>query len=186
MLIPAGQGDRWQFGIVLHDGDDAAAIADGSALRRRIRSAIGVGDLPIDIVRVHPFCSGAQLAERFSEGRVFLVGDAAHRVTPRGGTGLAMAIRDGLALGWRLTWVTQGWAPPSYLETYEAESRPVVVDSVARAANPNSSCRSVITEMQLDLGGRMPHGVGTPGHRAPRARVDARPDRAGTDPVRRR
>ena len=31
---------------------------------------------------------GVDVAERFREGNVFLIGDAAHRVTPRGATGL--------------------------------------------------------------------------------------------------
>ena len=139
------------------------ALGDHDALLHRIRSAAGVPDLPVDIVRVHPFGSGAQLADRFSEGRVFLVGDAAHRVTPRGGNGLAMAVRDGIDLGWRLAWVVRGWAPQSFLATYETECRPVVADSVMRAADPDSGCRAVISEMQQDLGGRIQHAWVGPG-----------------------
>ena len=41
---------------------------------------------------------------------MFLVGDAAHRVTPRGGTGMNTAIHDGYDLGWKLGWVLRGWA----------------------------------------------------------------------------
>ena len=163
VLIPAGQGNRWQFGVVLREGDDATALGDHDALLHRIRSAAGVPDLQVDIVRVHPFCSGAQLADRFSAGRVFLVGDAAHRVTPRGGNGLAMAVRDGIDLGWRLAWVVRGWAAQSFLSTYETECRPVVADSVMRAADPESGCRAVISEMQQDLGGRIPHAWVGPG-----------------------
>ena len=163
VLIPAGQGDRWQFGVVLREGDDASTLGDHDALLHRIRSAAGVPELPVDIVRVHPFGSGAQLADRFSEGRVFLVGDAAHRVTPRGGNGLAMAVRDGIDLGWRLAWVVRGWAPQSFLSTYETECRPVVADSVTRAADPDSGCRAVISEMQQDLGGRIQHAWVGPG-----------------------
>ena len=163
VLIPAGQGDRWQFGVVLREGDDATVLGDHDALMHRIRSAAGSPNLPVDIVRVHPFGSGAQLADRFSEGRVFLVGDAAHRVTPRGGNGLAMAVRDGIDLGWRLAWVVRGWAAQSFLSTYETECRPVVADSVMRAADPESGCRAVISEMQQDLGGRIQHAWVGPG-----------------------
>lgn len=163
VLIPAGHGNRWQFGIVLGDGDDPAALGEHGTLRRRIRSAAGVPDLPVEIVQVHTFRSGAQLADRFSAGRVHLVGDAAHRVTPRGGNGLAMAVRDGIDLGWRLVWVVRGWAPHSLLATYESECRPVVADSVARAADPDSTCRAVISEMQQDLGGRIQHAWIGPG-----------------------
>ena len=106
---------------------------------------------------------GRQLAERFSDGRVHLVGDAAHRVTPRGGNGLAMAVRDGLALGWRLAWVLRGSAPPCFLGGYEQEQRPLAAADVARAADPQGGCDAVITEMLNDVGGRLQHAWVGPG-----------------------
>ena len=72
-------------------------------------------------------------------GSVFLVGDAAHRVTPRGGTGMNTAIHDGYDLGWKLGWVLRGWAQPALLDTYEAERRPVAEHNVARSADPAGS-----------------------------------------------
>lgn len=157
VLIPAGTDERWQFGVVVEPDDDVAAHARPHALADRIRHAVGVPDLPVEIVQVTTFAAGAQLAERFQLGRVFLAGDAAHRVTPRGGNGLAMAVRDGLALGWRLAWVVRGWAPPSFLATYEEEMRPPAADDVARAADPEGGCHPVLTELLHDLGGRLQH-----------------------------
>ncbi len=58
-------------------------------------------------------------------GDAFLIGDAAHRVTPRGATGLNTAIRDGFDIGWKLGWVLRGWADARLLESYERERRPV-------------------------------------------------------------
>ena len=81
----------------------------------------------------------AQLADRFRAGNVFLAGDAAHRVTPRGGTGMNTAIRGGYDLGWKLGWVLRGWAGPELLDTYEAERRPVAAHNVARSADPDGS-----------------------------------------------
>ena len=97
------------------------------------------------------------MADRFRAGNVFLAGDAAHRVTPRGGTGMNTAIRGGHYLGWKLGWVLRGWAGPELLDTYEAERRPIAAHNVARSADPNGSTREAADELHVDLGGRIPH-----------------------------
>ena len=92
------------------------------------------------------FTFAAQLAERFREGSAFLVGDAAHRVSPRGGTGMNTAMHDGFDLGWKLAWVLRGWAQPALLDTYELERRPIVEHNLARSADPGGSNREVADE----------------------------------------
>ncbi|NAS25920.1 NAD(P)-binding protein [Herbidospora sp. NEAU-GS84] len=163
VLIPSGGGTRWQFGVVLGPDDDVEALAQPEALAGRIRLASGVPDLAVDIVRQSAFTADAKLSTTFSSGRVFLAGDAAHRVTPRGGNGLAMAVRDGIAIGWRLAWVLRGWAPTHFLDTYEAEMRPLAAADVARAADPQGRCHAIITELLHDLGGRLQHAWVAPG-----------------------
>ena len=78
-------------------------------------------------------------------------------MTPRGGTGLNLALHDGYDLGWKLGWVLRGWAPPALLDSYEAERRPVVEYTAARSADPGGSIRPVETEVRVDLGGRIAH-----------------------------
>ncbi|MEV0568533.1 FAD-dependent monooxygenase [Dactylosporangium sp. NPDC050588] len=163
VLIPSGGGTRWQFGVVLGPDDDAEALAHPEALAEQIRRASGLPDLPVDLVRHSTFTADAKLSTTFSSGRVFLAGDAAHRVTPRGGNGLAMAVRDGIAIGWRLAWVLRGWAPAHLLDTYEAELRPLAAADVARATDPQGHCHAVITELLHDLGGRLQHAWVAPG-----------------------
>jgi 2,4-dichlorophenol 6-monooxygenase len=67
----------------------------------------------------------AVLASSFQVGRVFLLGDAAHRHPPTGGLGLTSAIHDAQNLCWKLAAVLHGDASAALLETYEAERRPV-------------------------------------------------------------
>ena len=156
-FLPAGRGDRWVYGQKFDpDLEDPAAFSP-DRLAAMIRRGSGVPDLPVRVDRVGTFTFAAQLADRFRAARIFLVGDAAHRVTPRGGTGMNTAIADGYDLGWKLSWVLRGWAGPHLLDSYEAERRPVAEHNVARSADPAGSLRPVDGELAADLGGRLPH-----------------------------
>ncbi|MFE3514816.1 FAD-dependent monooxygenase [Streptomyces sp. NPDC059166] len=70
----------------------------------------------------------AALADRFREGRVFLVGDAAHVHSPAGGQGLNTSVQDAYNLGWKLGQVLRHGAPAALLDTYEQERRPVAAE----------------------------------------------------------
>lgn len=123
----------------------------------RIRTAAGIPELEPQMEQIGRFQYVAKLAERFRADSAFLAGDAAHRVTPRGGTGMNTAIRDGHDLGWKLAWVLKGWAGDDLLDSYEEERRPVAVHNMHRSSDPNGSVRDAADELELDLGGRIPH-----------------------------
>jgi putative polyketide hydroxylase len=156
-FLPAGQGDRWVYGFNWDPRMESVAQVTEDQLIRRIRAAAGVPDLPVRVLDQRRFTFSAAIAERFRSGNAFLVGDAAHRVTPRGGTGMNTAIADGFNLAWKLSWVLHGWAPDSLLDTYETERRPVAEHNLARSLDPMGSRRSVLAEVRFDLGGRLPH-----------------------------
>jgi 2-polyprenyl-6-methoxyphenol hydroxylase-like FAD-dependent oxidoreductase len=147
-LVPAGPPDRWVFATDW--GEDGDPLSD-------IRRATGYPSLDVVIDNVATVSYGVDLAARFRQQNVFLVGDAAHRVTPRGATGLNTAIRDGYDLGWKLAWVLRGWAAEDLLDTYEAERRPVAEHNTERSADANGSVRGVSDELRADLGGRIAH-----------------------------
>ncbi|MGI9098519.1 MAG: FAD-dependent monooxygenase [Solirubrobacteraceae bacterium] len=155
VFLPAGRGDRWLYGTWVPGPRNAAELE--ATLTRRIRLGAGVTTLQPRIERIGGFTLVAQLAERFRSGSAFLVGDAAHRVTPRGGTGMNTAIHDGYDLGWKLAWVLRGWVRPELLDSYEAERRPVAAHNVARSSDPNGTARPADQELHVDLGGRIAH-----------------------------
>jgi 2,4-dichlorophenol 6-monooxygenase len=73
------------------------------------------------------------IAERFRDGRVFLVGDAAHKHPPTSGLGLNSAIHDAHNLCWKLAQVVVGHAGDRLLDTYETERKPVIVRNIANS-----------------------------------------------------
>ncbi|MET8542648.1 FAD-dependent monooxygenase [Kitasatospora sp. NPDC004799] len=66
-----------------------------------------------------------RLAESYRQGRVLLVGDAAHVHAATGGPGLNLGLQDAANLGWKLAAELRGWAPPGLLDSYQRERRPV-------------------------------------------------------------
>jgi putative polyketide hydroxylase len=163
VLLPAGQGDRWLFGVGYGASSDVAEAITDDELHGRLLRAIDLPSSDVRVTRFDRFSAGAQLAARFSRGRVFLVGDAAHRVTPRGGTGLNVALADGHDLGWKLGWVLRDWAPESLLASYDSERRPAAEHNVERSADRNGSGRRAASEVHVDLGGRIRHLWVAPG-----------------------
>ncbi|SPM36123.1 2-polyprenyl-6-methoxyphenol hydroxylase and related FAD-dependent oxidoreductases [Mycobacterium rhizamassiliense] len=66
-----------------------------------------------------------RIAERYRDGRVLLLGDAAHVHSPMGGPGLNLGLQDTINLGWKLAAEINGTAPAGLLDTYQSERYPV-------------------------------------------------------------
>jgi 2-polyprenyl-6-methoxyphenol hydroxylase-like FAD-dependent oxidoreductase len=90
-----------------------------------VRTALGAPDLPIQIENVQRWSATADWAERFSDGRILLAGDAVHVMPPTGGFGGNTGVQDAYDLAWKLASVLDGTAAPALLDTYDSERRPV-------------------------------------------------------------
>jgi 2-polyprenyl-6-methoxyphenol hydroxylase-like FAD-dependent oxidoreductase len=77
--------------------------------------------------------ANARLARRFTDGRVFLAGDAAHVCPPTGGQGMNTGISDACNLAWKLAAVLGG-ADTALLDSYPAERVPTAQAALALAA----------------------------------------------------
>jgi 2-polyprenyl-6-methoxyphenol hydroxylase-like FAD-dependent oxidoreductase len=71
------------------------------------------------------FTDMTRQAAAYRDGRVLLVGDAAHVHYPAGGQGLSLGVQDAVNLGWKLAQIVRGTAPESLLDTYHDERHPV-------------------------------------------------------------
>ncbi|WP_069173560.1 FAD-dependent monooxygenase [Streptomyces griseus] len=82
-----------------------------------------------------------RLAERYRDGRVLLLGDAAHVHAAIGGPGLNLGLQDAVNLGWKLAATVRGWAPGGLLDTYDGERRPVAERVVASTLSQSALMR---------------------------------------------
>jgi putative polyketide hydroxylase len=120
------------FLAVMTRGDmsrpDALNVADGIDKERAaafVRAAIGMPDVKVTIGDIAIWRAVAEVAERFCERRIFLVGDAAHVMPPMGGFGGNTGVQDTHNLAWKLALVLKGIAGPDLLATYNAERQPI-------------------------------------------------------------
>jgi 3-(3-hydroxy-phenyl)propionate hydroxylase len=77
----------------------------------------------VEIIRQRVYTHHSRMAERFSERRVYLAGDAAHIMPVWQGQGYNSGIRDAGNLAWKLADVVCGRSDPLLLDTYELERR---------------------------------------------------------------
>ena len=118
-------GDRYRWEFQLRDGEDEACLTTPEALGALLRPWTGRGDVAgLEITRSAGYTFRARLAARFQDGRVFLLGDAAHLTPPFIGQGLAAGLRDADNLTWKLAHVLTGRADAGLLASYDTERRP--------------------------------------------------------------
>jgi len=120
LIGPMDQGDLWFF---MPTGIPQGVRYSPEDVTDLIRRSTGI-DLPYRVLSSDEWVASTLLADRYSQGRVFLVGDACHLHPPFGGYGMNMGVADSVDLGWKLAAVLQGWGSPSLLESYEFERRP--------------------------------------------------------------
>ncbi|WP_261989344.1 FAD-dependent monooxygenase [Streptomyces sp. uw30] len=99
-----------------------------------------------------------RLVDRYSVGRVFVAGDAAHIHPPTGAQGMNTGIQDAYNLAWKLALALEGGAHPRLLDSYDAERRPVGEEVVGRTvkhategirAAPDDMTTVMLREAQL-------------------------------------
>ena len=121
MTIPLPYGRR-RFEFKLVPGETEDEVVTDRAVRQLLRSFYPDGPLPV-VLRARVYWHHSRVASRFSAGRVFLAGDAAHLQPPFFGQGMNSGIRDATNLAWKLAAVCHGWGGPQLLDSYDSERR---------------------------------------------------------------
>lgn len=143
VLIPEGptrwgrHSEQWVF-HTRHPLGETDGL-EPEAVIAHMKRVLAIPGFDPEIHHVSEWRLGAVLAERFSQGRVYLLGDACRRHPPTGGLGMNAGIQDAFNIAWKLAAVLAGRAGPALLDSYEVERRPVSVTNVeaalANAAN---------------------------------------------------
>ncbi|SPL69913.1 FAD-dependent monooxygenase [Acinetobacter stercoris] len=120
------------FLTTYHDGRWVLMFTDNhkrteDELKVAIQLALGK-NMDFEIITTRTWEMAGLIAEQYSKGNIFLVGDAAHQLPPtRGGFGANTGIDDAYNLAWKLEFVVKGLSEKSLLSTYNEERHPIGV-----------------------------------------------------------
>lgn len=126
--IALGLGNhRWEFPLAEHERESDFQT------KAQLWGLLGSMGVTPDDVEIHQhafYRHHVRKAERWRDGRVFLLGDAAHLMPPWAGQGMQSGIRDAFNLAWKLKLVladqVSGASAETLLDSYEAERAPDV------------------------------------------------------------
>jgi 3-(3-hydroxy-phenyl)propionate hydroxylase len=126
-----GHHYRWEF--MLLPGETPDSIQQPEAIADLLSPWVTTDE--VQILRAAVYTFHALVAERWREGRVFLVGDAAHQTPVFLGQGLCHGIRDVHNLIWKISAMVDGHPTRELLDSFEAERRPHVERIITMAVN---------------------------------------------------
>jgi phenol 2-monooxygenase len=138
MVIPREGGFLFRLYVDLGEvpADDAGKVRATPVEAVIAKAAAILHPYSLDVKKVAWFSVyevGHRLADQFDDvppeetgerlPRVFILGDACHTHSAKGGQGMNVSLQDGFNLGWKLGHVLDGRAPESLLTTYGTERK---------------------------------------------------------------
>lgn len=116
-----------------YDINEPAPVVDEAMATQVARQLVGDPELEIELLSANTWTVNNMYATHMQKGRVFIMGDAAHRHPPSNGLGSNTSIQDSFNLAWKLAAVLRGQAGEALLDSYSAERAPVAKQIVMRA-----------------------------------------------------
>ncbi|HSP78757.1 MAG TPA: bifunctional 3-(3-hydroxy-phenyl)propionate/3-hydroxycinnamic acid hydroxylase [Myxococcaceae bacterium] len=122
MLVTRCAGNEMRIEAMLRPGERPEELTRPEVVRQIISPY--VKPERATILRAATYIFNRRTASRWRDGRMLLLGDAAHLMPPFMGQGLVSGLRDAANLTWKLACVVHGLADDSLLDTYQQERRP--------------------------------------------------------------
>jgi 2-polyprenyl-6-methoxyphenol hydroxylase-like FAD-dependent oxidoreductase len=131
-IVP--RDDRWLLSLQYSpERGERPEDFDQARTEQLVRQAAGRSDSTVRLFDARHWDVFGLVADRFSEGRAFLIGDAAHAIPPTGGFGGNTGIHDAHNLAWKLAFVLQRGADVALLDSYDTERRHAAERTLAQA-----------------------------------------------------
>ena len=150
-----------------YDINEPAPKVDAAFATQVARQLVGDTGLEIELLSANTWTVNNMYATHMQKGRVFIMGDAAHRHPPSNGLGSNTSIQDGFNLAWKLAMVLRGQAGAGLLDSYSEERAPIAKQIVTRANQSIGEFGPIFEALGMD---------GGVNHDKIRANMDARCD----------
>ena len=135
-----------------YDINQPAPVVDEAMATNVARQLVGDPELEIELISANTWTVNNMFATNMQNGRVFIMGDAAHRHPPSNGLGSNTSIQDSFNLAWKLAMVVKGEAAPSLLDSYSEERCPVARQIVTRANKSIAEFGPIFEALGMDGG----------------------------------
>ncbi|KAI7023114.1 Aldolase [Hortaea werneckii] len=125
---------EWMFIVFPEPGfSDYSVRPSNEEYIKRVREWIGDDTIPVKILDAAKWYINEIVAEKYSDGNIFCLGDAVHRHPPLNGLGSNTCVQDAFNLAWKLAYIEKGHAQPKLLESYSLERQPIGAGVIQRA-----------------------------------------------------
>ncbi len=135
-----------------YDINEPAPVVDEAFATQVARQLVGDPHLEIELLSAGTWTVNNMYATDMQKGRVFIMGDAAHRHPPSNGLGSNTSIQDGFNLAWKLASVLKGQANATLLDSYTTERAPIAKQVVTRANQSIGEFGPIFESLGMDGG----------------------------------